>query len=101
MAKITLEEIRNVAFLSRLVMTDGEMEIFKDQLGKILEYASVLDELDIKDVEPTSHVVPLKNVFREDEVKPSLPVEEALANAPDPAGNFFTVPRIIDEGGGH
>ena len=66
------------------------------QLGDILEYIGLLDELDTSDVPPTSHVIDVSNVFREDEVRPSLPVEKGLSNAPEKAGTAFKVPRIIE-----
>lgn len=98
---ITREDVKEVAFLSRLEMSEQELDIFTEQLGKILEYASILNELDIENVAPTSHAVPLKNVFRDDVVKESYPIEKVLANAPEPRGDFFRVPRIIEEGEGH
>jgi aspartyl-tRNA(Asn)/glutamyl-tRNA(Gln) amidotransferase subunit C len=98
---ITREDVREVAFLSRLEMTEEELDKFTGQLGDILEYASMLNELDIAGVEPTSHAAPLKNVFRDDVMKESCPVEKALANAPEPFGNFFRVPRVIEEAEGH
>ena len=99
--KISREEVKKVAFLGRLHLSDEEIERFTGQLGDILEYASMLDELDIKNVEATSHVVPLKNVLREDIAGESISVDDALANAPEPFGDYFTVPRIIDESEGH
>jgi aspartyl-tRNA(Asn)/glutamyl-tRNA(Gln) amidotransferase subunit C len=66
------------------------------QLGGILEYVKKLDELDTSDVPPTYHVLDLVNVTREDAVRPSLPVDEALANAPDRAEGFYRVPKIIE-----
>jgi len=97
---ISKDEIREVALLARLEMDDAELEKFTGQLQNILDFASMLNELDIENVEPTFHAVPMKNVFREDFVQPSLPVEDVLANAPDPIGDFFSVPKIIDEGDG-
>jgi len=98
---ITRDDVREVAFLSRLEMTEEELDVFTGHLGAILEYASMLSELDTAGVEPTSHAVPVKNVFRDDIVKESFPVDRVLANAPAPYGNFFRVPKIIDEGEGH
>ena len=94
--KITPELVEHVANLARLELSGKEKERMEDQLGKILEYISLLDELDISDVPPTSHVIDVHNVFREDEVRESLPVEKGLANAPDRSGTAFKVPRIID-----
>jgi aspartyl-tRNA(Asn)/glutamyl-tRNA(Gln) amidotransferase subunit C len=101
MAAISKKEVEEVAFLSRLEMSDAELDMFTGQLSQILEYASMLNELNIADVEPTSHVIPMKNVFREDIALDSYPIEKVLANAPEPSGNFFRVPRVIDEGEGH
>ncbi len=98
---LTRKEVADVAFLARLEMSEKELDMFTGQLSQILEYASMLDELDIENVEPTSHVIPMKNVFREDIEKESYPIEKVLANAPEPHGNFFKVPRVIDEGEGH
>ena len=101
MAAISKKEVEEVAFLGRLEMSDAELDMFTGQLSQILEYASMLNELDIADVEPTSHVIPMKNVFREDVARESYPIEKVLANAPEPSGSFFRVPRVIDEGEGH
>ncbi len=94
--KISKEDVEHVAKLARLRLTEEEKGKFGKQLNQILEYVEKLNELNIDGVEPTSHVVPLKNVLREDEVKPSLSEEDALSNAPDKKGNFFKVPRIIE-----
>ena len=99
--KLTREEVRKVARLSRLHLSDDEIDKFTGQLGAILEYASMLDELDLKDIEPTAHAVPMKNNFREDVRRPSYPVDEVLKNAPEPFGDYFAVPRIIDDSEGH
>ena len=94
--KISREEVEHVAKLARLRLTEEEKEKFGKQLNRILEYVEKLNELNTEKVESTSHVVPLKNVLREDEVQPSLPVEDVLSNAPDKKGNYFKVPRIIE-----
>jgi len=94
--KITPELVEHVANLARLELSGEEKERMEDQLGKILEYIGLLDELDLSDVLPTSHVIDVHNVFREDEVKESLPVDKGLANAPEKAGTAFKVPRIIE-----
>ena len=95
--KITKDQVEYVARLAYLKLTEEEKETFTLQLDSILSYMEKLNELDTRDVEPTSHVLPIKNVFREDEVKPSLPLEEALSNAPDRKNGFFRVPRVIEE----
>ncbi len=95
MAKITVSEVEHVAHLARLTFDDQEIEAFTRQLNDILEFVDKLDALDTSDVEPTTRAIELLNVFREDEVKPSLPVEEATANAPLSEKGAFVVPRII------
>jgi len=94
--KITIKEVEHVARLARLELTEAEKEQMRAQLDSILSYIEKLNELDTSAVEPTSHVLPMKNVFREDEVRPSLLQEEALANAPDRQDLFFRVPRILE-----
>ena len=94
---IQRKDVEHVARLARLALTDAEIERMREQLNGILAYIEKLNELDTSDVEPTSHAVPLVNVMRDDEAGPCLPREEALANAPDRAGDFFRVPRIIEE----
>jgi aspartyl-tRNA(Asn)/glutamyl-tRNA(Gln) amidotransferase subunit C len=94
---ITREEVQHVARLSRLHLTDEELERMRQQLDAILAYIDKLRELDVEGVEPTAHAVPLVNVMRDDELTPSLSQEAALANAPDRAGEFFRVPRIIED----
>jgi aspartyl-tRNA(Asn)/glutamyl-tRNA(Gln) amidotransferase subunit C len=89
-------EIGHVALLARLKLSDDEKEQFSRQVGSILDYINKLDELDIKDVEPTAHILKVRNVFREDKSRPSLPREKALHNAPESNGNFYRVPKIIE-----
>ncbi|HLB01807.1 MAG TPA: Asp-tRNA(Asn)/Glu-tRNA(Gln) amidotransferase subunit GatC [Nitrospiria bacterium] len=94
--KITREQVENVARLARLAISEREKELFTRQLGEILTYIEKLKELDTSKVDPISHVLPIKNIFREDEVRPSLPREEILKNAPDRTEEFFRVPKIIE-----
>lgn len=94
-AKITPEVIEKVARLSRLAVSPEEAGRYADQLDKILHYADKLDNLDTSAVEPTSHAIPISNVFRADEPRKSLPPEEALANAPEQESQCFRVPQII------
>ena len=89
-------EIDHVALLARLELKDEEKELFSKQVGSIIEYVDKLNELDIDDVEPTAHVLPIKNVFREDELRDSLPREKALQNAPRESNGFYRVPKIIE-----
>ncbi|MBO8128462.1 MAG: Asp-tRNA(Asn)/Glu-tRNA(Gln) amidotransferase subunit GatC [Peptococcaceae bacterium] len=92
---LTIADVEHVALLSRLELTPEEKEMYRRQLAKILDYAAKLQELDTENIPPTAHVVPLQNVFREDEVGEHLPPEKVLANAPDREDNFFKVPRIL------
>jgi aspartyl-tRNA(Asn)/glutamyl-tRNA(Gln) amidotransferase subunit C len=94
--KITRREVQHVANLARLRFNQLEMERFTHQLNAILAYIDKLNELDTSRVEPTYHVLDLVNVFREDGIRPSLPREIALANAPERADGFFKVPRIVE-----
>ncbi|MFZ5595420.1 MAG: Asp-tRNA(Asn)/Glu-tRNA(Gln) amidotransferase subunit GatC [Bacillota bacterium] len=92
---ITIKEVEHVALLSRLELDEAEKKLYAEQLSAILEYAGMLDELDTEKVPPTAHVLPLKNVFREDRVGEHLPLEKTLQNAPSREDNFFKVPRIV------
>ena len=89
---ITRDEVLHVARLARLALTDEEVERLGAQLSAILEAVGKVSELDLSDVEPTSHPLELVNVWAEDEPRPSLPVDEALANAPEREGGYFRVP---------
>ncbi|MEE9537850.1 MAG: Asp-tRNA(Asn)/Glu-tRNA(Gln) amidotransferase subunit GatC [candidate division NC10 bacterium] len=95
--KISYEEVEHVARLARLALSEEERERMRAQLDAILTYIDKLNELDTSQVEPTSHVIPMTNVFREDKVRPSLSQEQALANAPDRQEALFRVPRILEE----
>jgi aspartyl-tRNA(Asn)/glutamyl-tRNA(Gln) amidotransferase subunit C len=95
--KIDQTQVRKVAKLSRLELTDQEVQEFTGQLGAILEYVEKMNELDTGKVEPLAHCLPISNVFREDIVKESLGTEKTLANAPERDGEFFKVPKILEE----
>jgi len=95
--KITRREGEQVARLARLALADAEKERMRRELDGILSYIDKLRALDTEGVPPTSHAVPMTNVMREDEPVPSLPQAEMLANAPDRSGDFFRVPKIIEE----
>jgi aspartyl-tRNA(Asn)/glutamyl-tRNA(Gln) amidotransferase subunit C len=94
--KITEQEVEHVAKLARLELSAQEKEKLTDQLSNILTYVETLNGLDTKGVEPTAHVLDLKNVMRDDVAAPSLPRERALANAPDQAAGHYKVPKIIE-----
>ncbi len=96
-AKIGMKEVEHVARLARLALSPEEKERMREQLDRILGYIDKLRQLDTEGVEPTSHAVPMVNVLREDELRPCLPPEAMLANAPDRSGEFFRVPRIIED----
>jgi aspartyl-tRNA(Asn)/glutamyl-tRNA(Gln) amidotransferase subunit C len=89
---IDRDQVLHVARLSRLALSDEELERMPAELSKILEHVEKMDELDLDGVEPTSHVVELQNVLRDDEPRPCLPRERALAGAPDVAEGGFRVP---------
>ncbi|KPJ66163.1 MAG: glutamyl-tRNA amidotransferase [Coxiella sp. DG_40] len=98
--KIDEAQVRKVAKLSRLDITEAEVEEFTGQLSAILDYMDKLNELNTADVEPLAHCLPISNVFRKDSVKESLGTEKTLANAPKRDGEFFKVPKILDDSSG-
>ena len=89
-------DVEHVAKLARLGLSEEEKTLFAAQLSAILDYADILKRIDTASVPPTTHALPLKNVYREDQVRPCPEVEAILANAPDPANHMFRVPRIIE-----
>lgn len=93
---ITRDEVLKVAHLARLKLTPDEVDRYTEQLSAVLGYVSRLDELDTETVEPMAHAVELINVFRGDEIRPSLPREAALSNSPKTDGRYFLVPQIIE-----
>ncbi len=94
--KITRNEVLHVARLARLALTEDEVEMFTHQLSNILAYVEKLNELDTGEIEPTSHVLEVQNVLRDDEVHESPGRDKILLNAPDKSGEFFRVPRVIE-----
>jgi aspartyl-tRNA(Asn)/glutamyl-tRNA(Gln) amidotransferase subunit C len=95
--KISLEDVDHVARLARLELSTADKERMRGELDGILSYIDKLRALDTRDVEPTSHAVPVTNVMRDDVERPSLPQEDMLANAPDRHRDMFRVPKIIEE----
>lgn len=93
---ISAADVEHVARLARLELSDEERNLFAGQMGAILGYVDKLKELDTEGVLPTSHAVPMENSFREDVVGLSIGIEKALANAPDRAGSFYRVPKVIE-----
>jgi aspartyl-tRNA(Asn)/glutamyl-tRNA(Gln) amidotransferase subunit C len=98
--RLTEEQVRHVAKLSRLRLSDEEVHRFAEQLSAVLEHVAKLNELDVEGVEPMAHAMDVSNVLREDEPTPAMPVESVLANAPDADPPFFKVPKVIGEGAG-
>ncbi len=92
---ITIVDVEHVALLSRLDLTETEKNKYAAQLNAMLEYAKMLEELDTSDIPPTAHVLPIKNVFREDQVGSHLSPEKTLQNAPDAEESYFKVPKIV------
>ena len=97
MKTIDKKTVKEVAYLSRLALSEDELELYSKQLASILGYINKLNEIDTKPVQPTSHALPtLKNVFRKDILKPSLKLDDVLKNAPSREGDFFKVPQVIE-----
>ncbi len=94
--KITREEVEHVARLARLALTEEEKDTLTGQMDAILAYVDKLNELNTDGVVATSHAVPMENAFREDVVRPSIGIDNALANAPARVESFFRVPKVIE-----
>jgi aspartyl-tRNA(Asn)/glutamyl-tRNA(Gln) amidotransferase subunit C len=93
---LTAEKVRWVANLARLELTAPELDAMISQLNRIVEYVSQLQQLNTDGVEPLAHALEIANVFRDDEPSPSLPVDDALANAPRRSGDFYAVPAVLE-----
>ncbi len=94
--KLSYVEVEHIAELAKLSLTDAEKEQFREQLSAILEYAEILQRLDTEAIPPTATVLPLRNVMVADEVKPSFPREDVLANAPEAENGCFKVQAILE-----
>lgn len=94
--KLTVADVEHVARLARLELSAEEKNLFAGQMDAILGYVEKLKELNTDGILPTSHAVPIENAFREDEARPSIGVEKALANAPDRVESFYRVPKVIE-----
>ena len=92
---LSKKEVEHVAWLADIALSDQEKTLFTEQFNEILDYFKKIDEVDTEGVEPTYHVLDLKNVSRTDETTPSLPIEEALRNAPKKEKKFIKAPRIV------
>ena len=93
---LSREEVLKVALLGRLKLSEAELEKFTTQLNQIVGYVEQLQQLDTEDVEPMAHPLPINNVFRADEVKDSIGIDKALANAPKRDAEFYLVPPVLD-----
>lgn len=96
MARITKDQVKHVAHLARLSITEEETELFTKQLDAIISFSELLNEVDTENVQPTTHVLNIRNVMRDDEVRQSLPREDALKNAPDHQDGQVKVPSILE-----
>jgi aspartyl-tRNA(Asn)/glutamyl-tRNA(Gln) amidotransferase subunit C len=92
---LTRQDVERVALLARLRFSEAELDLFARQLGQVISYVELLGELDTENVEPMVHAVEVFSVFRHDEPRPSLPREQALANAPQSDGECFLVPAVL------
>ena len=93
---LTSDEVRHVALLTRIRLTEQEVELYRSQMDDILEHFQMLQELDTNQVPPTSHSIPLDTVMREDETKPCLDKEDVLSNAPRREGDYFRVKAVLE-----
>jgi aspartyl-tRNA(Asn)/glutamyl-tRNA(Gln) amidotransferase subunit C len=93
--KITLQQVRHVARLARLALSEEELSRLAPQLESILGYIDQISEVDVSGVEPMAHALPLSNVLRDDTVEPALSLEAVLQNAPETDGRFFKVPKVL------
>jgi aspartyl-tRNA(Asn)/glutamyl-tRNA(Gln) amidotransferase subunit C len=93
---LTAQEVQWVAHLARLQLTEAELETMTRQLSAIVDYVDLLKQVNTDGVEPMAHALAIHNIFREDEPAPSLPVADALANAPQRRGDFYSVPAVLE-----
>jgi aspartyl-tRNA(Asn)/glutamyl-tRNA(Gln) amidotransferase subunit C len=96
---LTLDDVRKVAALARLDLSEDDLPRMREQLSTILDYVDLLRELNTDGVEPMAHPLPIQNVFRDDDPTPSLPVDDALRNAPTRIGDYFGVPAVFETDG--
>ena len=94
--RLSRKEIDSVAYLSRLELAEEEKDKLAGHINRLLDNFQSLQEINTDDVEPTSHVIPVSNVFRKDEARPSLSAEEVVSNGPQVAENCFVVPRVVE-----
>ena len=96
MERITSDEVRHLSVLARVGMTDDEIDLMRDQLSHILENIDILNQVDTEGVEPTGHAVDVDSVMREDEPRPSSPIEDVMANAPDREDDHIRVRAVLE-----
>ncbi|MBI5183894.1 MAG: Asp-tRNA(Asn)/Glu-tRNA(Gln) amidotransferase subunit GatC [Nitrospinae bacterium] len=94
--KITKEKVKHIAMLARLEIDEEEEERFAQQLSDVLNHMEKLDQLDTEDVEPTSHILPIQNVFKEDEIKDIFPMTDPLSSAPQKEYGHYRVPKVVE-----
>lgn len=94
---LTRQEVEKIAHLARLALTDDQIAEYQEQLSAVLDYADMLNELDLSDVEPTAHAISRQNVLREDKVEPSLPTDEVLANAEQHKQDQFFIQSVLSD----
>ncbi len=94
---LTQKDVEHIAHLARLELTAAEKEMYREQLTAVLDYAAMLNELDLDGIPPTAHAVARHNVLREDEIAPSLPLEDTLYNAPQQHDDQFLIQSVLDE----
>ncbi len=99
MSEINEELVRHIAHLARLHMGDDQIHTMSGELSQIVAFVDQLSEVDTADVEPTAHALPLNNVLRDDEIRPSIKQSAALSNAPESENGFFRVPKVLDNEG--
>lgn len=97
MAEVSLDDVRHVARLARMALSDEELERVRRELNRIMGHFAELQQLDTEGVEDTSHAIPMTNVYRPDEVGPGTPPDKILQNAPDSVESFFRVPAFMEE----
>lgn len=95
--RLSESQVRHIAKLARLRLSDAQVELYRTQLSAVLEHVNKLAELDLDDVEPLSHPIALTNRFGDDSPQPSLPMEVALGNAPQVEGSYIAVPKVLGE----
>jgi aspartyl-tRNA(Asn)/glutamyl-tRNA(Gln) amidotransferase subunit C len=93
---LSVEQVRWAAHLSRLELDPADLEKMAEQLSSIIDYVNLLQAVNTEGIEPMAHPLPVQNVFREDVPAPSLATDQALANAPDRNGDFYSVPAVLD-----